>query len=157
MAKGKQAKGLAPELQGVISKVKPNKIAVPEYVYKREGRPTKMTPEVIKKLEEAFALDCTDGEACFYADISTQTLYTYQNNVPEFLERKRELKERPFLKARQTIIKNLDQPEHAKWYMERKKKSEFAQKLEQDHNNPDGNLKTIIINKNYGEPNQSIT
>lgn len=137
--------------------VKPSTKLIEEYVYKREGRPTVMTPETIKKLEEAFALDCTDTEACFYADIAPSTLYAYQVAVPEFLERKRELKERPFLKARQTIIKNLDQPEHAKWYMERKKKSEFAQKLEQDHNNPDGNLKTIIINKNYGEPDQSIT
>ena len=33
---------------------------------------------IIKKLEEAFAYDCTDIEACFYAGVSTQSLYKYQ-------------------------------------------------------------------------------
>jgi len=98
--------------------------------YKVEGRPTVMTPEALRKLEEAFALGCTDEEACFYANIGKSTMYDYQQNNPKFLERKDELKERPFLKARQTIVKSLDQAEHAKWYMERKKKSEFAQRTE---------------------------
>lgn len=101
------------------------------------GRPTEFTDEVVKKLEEAFALDCTVLEACFYANISRQTYY---NNVDEkeeagskkreLFDRFEELRQRPFLKARQTIVKNLDQPEHAKWYMERKKKLEFAQRQE---------------------------
>lgn len=101
------------------------------------GRPTEFTDEVVKKLEEAFALDCTVLEACFYANISRQTYY---NNVDEkeeagskkreLFDRFEELRQRPFLKARQTIVKNLDQPEHAKWYMERKKKREFAQRTE---------------------------
>jgi len=29
------------------------------------GRPSKMTKEVVKKLEEAFAIDATITEACF--------------------------------------------------------------------------------------------
>jgi len=101
------------------------------------GRPTEFTDEVVKKLEEAFALDCTVLEACFYANISRQTYY---NNVDEkeeagskkreLFDRFEELRQRPFLKARQTIVKNLDQPEHAKWYMERKKKIEFAGRTE---------------------------
>jgi len=39
------------------------------------GRPTKMTPEVIAKLEYAFAISCTDQQACIYAEISVDTLY----------------------------------------------------------------------------------
>jgi hypothetical protein len=39
------------------------------------GRPTKMTPDTVKKLEEAFLLGCSDIEACLVADISKQTLY----------------------------------------------------------------------------------
>ena len=53
------------------------------------GRPTKMTPETVKKLEEAFAIGASDGEACFYSDISKETLYTYQDKTPGFLDRKR--------------------------------------------------------------------
>lgn len=94
------------------------------------GRPTKMTPEVVTKLEEVFALDGTVEEACFYAGISRNAYYEWIKAKPELNDRFEELRQRPFLKARQTIVKNLDQPEHAKWYMERKKKLEFAQRNE---------------------------
>ena len=94
------------------------------------GRPTLMTEETLKKLEEVFAIGGTDKEACFYADISHQTLYTYQEKHPEFVERKEALKERPVLKARQTVIKALDNVSDAQWYLERKAKREFAQRNE---------------------------
>lgn len=94
------------------------------------GRPSSMTPEVISKLEEVFAIGGSDAEACFYADISHQTLYKYQNENPEFTERKNALKERPILKARQTIIKNLDDADTAKWFLQRKKKGEFSERQE---------------------------
>jgi predicted DNA-binding protein YlxM (UPF0122 family) len=94
------------------------------------GRPSKQTPVAVKKLEEAFAMDCSIEEACFYAGISRQTYYTWIKDNPELLDRFEELKQEPFLKARKTILDNLDQPEHAKWYMERKRKNEFAQRTE---------------------------
>ena len=97
------------------------------------GRPTKMNAETIKKLEEAFAIGASDGEACFYADISHQTLYTYQEDNPEFLERKNKLKERPVLLARQTVVKSLESnPDMAMKYLERKRRKEFATKQEVD-------------------------
>lgn len=37
--------------------------------------------------------------------------------------------------------------ETSKWYLERRMKEHFSQKVEQELSNPDGNLKTIIINK----------
>ena len=94
------------------------------------GRPTVMTQDTLNKLEEVWAIGGTDLEAIFYADISHQTLYDYQEKHPEFIERKEKLKERPILKARQTIVKSLDEPEHAKWYLERKAKREFAERKE---------------------------
>lgn len=97
------------------------------------GRPIEFTEDVVRKLEEAFALDCTVEEACFYADISRQTYYVKIKEKPELSDRFEELRQRPFLKARQTIIKSLDQPEHAKWYMERKKKKEFAPRQETEY------------------------
>lgn len=91
------------------------------------GRPTKMTEPTIKKLEEAFAIGATDAEACFYADISHETLYTYQDKNPGFLERKRALKERPVLLARQSVIKGMESdPNLALKYLERRKKDEFG-------------------------------
>ncbi len=94
------------------------------------GRPTVITPETIAKLEEVFALGGTDEEACFYADIGKTTLYNYQQEHPEFVERKEALKQRPFLKARQTFVKALDDPHYAVEYLRRKKKAEFSDRTE---------------------------
>lgn len=93
------------------------------------GRPTVMTELTLKKLEEAFAYGASDNEACFYADISHQTLYDYQKKHPEFIERKEALKERPILTARQTVIDNLSDTKNAQWYLERKRKKEFGPNL----------------------------
>jgi len=111
------------------------------------GRPTVMTPDVINKLESVFAIGGTDKEACAYADISHQTLYDYQHNNPEFVERKEMLKERPFIKARQTIVKALDNPADAQWFLERKRKSEFAARTE--HTGADGTALNVQV-INYG-------
>lgn len=91
------------------------------------GRPTVFTEEVIQKLEQVFALGGTDAEACLYANIGQSTLYKYQNENPQFLERKDSLKQTPILKARQTVIKALDNPKDAQWFLERKM-PEFKQK-----------------------------
>lgn len=69
------------------------------------GRPTVMTPEVLSKLEQIFAIDGTDEEACFFAGISTTPFYEYQKAHPEFKERKELLKKKPVLGARQTVVK----------------------------------------------------
>lgn len=95
------------------------------------GRPTKMTDEVVMKLEQAFAIDASVEEACSYADISRNTFYEWLKRNPEYQDRIDELRERPILKARQTIVKSLDNPQHAQWYLTRKKKKEFAERIEQ--------------------------
>jgi hypothetical protein len=90
-----------------------------------------MTEATIKKLEEAFAIGASDKEACFYADISHETLYTYQGKHPEFLERKQALKERPVLLARQTVVKAIETDSDLAFkYLERKRKKEFASRSE---------------------------
>lgn len=95
------------------------------------GRPTKMTPETLSKLEQAFLMGCTDLEACLYAYISKSTLYDYQNANPQFLERKESLKQNPVLKARKSVVDSLDDnPELAMKFLERKKKDEFSLKSE---------------------------
>lgn len=98
---------------------------------KGAGRPSVMTDEVIRKLEEAFAFGASDGEACFYAGIGKTSLYEYQNNHPEFTERKEALKEKPVLLARQTVVKSLSlDPEMAMKYLKAKRKAEFGDRLE---------------------------
>ena len=116
---------------------------------KKVGRPAIITPEIISKLEEVFSIGGSDEEACFYADIGKTTLYNYQQEHPEFVERKEALKERPVLKARQTVVKALENPQHAQWFLSRKRKKEFSERIEQT--GADGEKIAPLVVVNYGD------
>ena len=104
------------------------------------GRPTKMTDETVKKLEEAFLLGCSDLEACFYANISKQTLYSYQEKHPEFTDRKKLLKQNPVMIARKTVVDAVEKdPKLAFDYLKAKKSDEFAEKKNIGYTDNDGN------------------
>lgn len=95
------------------------------------GRPTKMTDVVIGKLEEAFALDATVGEACFFAGIHPDTYYEYLKANPEFTDRVKALRETPILAARRKVISGIkEDTKNAQWYLERKRKDEFSPRTE---------------------------
>jgi hypothetical protein len=94
------------------------------------GRPPKLTPETVNKLEEAFAIDATVEEACFYAGISRQTYYEWIKDDPKLADRMEAMRNRPVLKARKTVVDALTDPDHAKWYLERKSKKEFSSRTE---------------------------
>lgn len=49
-------------------------------------KPSKKTPEVLKKLQEALMKWCTEWEACAYAEISQQVLVKRKNEDKEFVE-----------------------------------------------------------------------
>lgn len=96
------------------------------------GRPTVMTEAVLQKLEYAFSLGCTDKKACLYAGIAESTLYNYQQENPEFVERKAQLKEQQIFKARMAIDNalNIGDVAVARWLLERKCKDEFSSRTE---------------------------
>lgn len=97
------------------------------------GRPTIFTKDVLDKLDQAYAMDCTDAEAALYADISLAALLQHGVRHPEFVKRKHALKQRPFLIARNTIINGIkSDADLALKYMERKKKDEFSVRNELD-------------------------
>jgi hypothetical protein len=97
------------------------------------GRPTVMTPEIIRKLEQAFAYGATDKEACFYAGIAPSTLYEYCAEHPEFSERKEGLKDQPVLLARQTVVNGLKNDKNlAMQYLKSKRSREFSERTETD-------------------------
>ena len=103
------------------AKPKPKKKSNPN------GRPPHITPEVLNKLQEAFAMGCTDIEACLFADIQSRILYKYQEKHPGFIQRKAELKQNPILKARTKVVTEIENDTNtAKWYLERKRKDEFG-------------------------------
>lgn len=96
---------------------------------KWDGRDEK---EVLHKLKEAFLMDCTDEEACCYADIAMATFYAYQAEHPKYSEEKAKWKQTPFLYARQAILKGFqsDNGRLALDYMKSKKRDEFADRKE---------------------------
>lgn len=93
------------------------------------GRPPEFE-DVVNKLEEAFAIDASIEEACFYANISRQSYYNNVKDGSELFDRFQALRNKPVLKARQTVVKSLDDPNHAFKYLERKKKKEFGPSME---------------------------
>lgn len=94
---------------------------------KKPGRPSKITNQTVKKLEEAFALDCPVTEACIYAGISRQTYYELIKKKPELSDRFEQLKQKPILKARKVIIDKIgDSYGNAMDYLKRKRRAEFG-------------------------------
>ena len=92
------------------------------------GRPTVMTEETIRKLENAFSIGATDKEAIFIANISSSTYYDYCKAHPEFSERKEALKDMPKYQARKNIVNKINEGDvpTSQWYAERKGKDEFS-------------------------------
>lgn len=107
------------------------------------GRPTKMTPETLDKLRQAFIIGATKEEACAYAEISKVTLYSYIDKNPDFVNDIEAWQQTPLLKAKATVNKNLDDAKTAQWYLERRAK-EFKPK--QDLTTNDKDLPTPILN-----------
>lgn len=98
--------------------------------YCRCGRPSSFTEEIVQKLLHAFAVDATDEEACFYAEVSTTAFYNYQKKHPEFKKRKEELKNSPILAAKSVLVKSAkSSPKYALEYLKRKRKHEFSEKV----------------------------
>jgi hypothetical protein len=116
----------------------------------------KFTVEAIQRLSEAFSMDATVKEACYYANIAESTFYVNMEQDPKLLEDLNRLREKPILKARSTIMKSLDQPETAKWYLERKKRAEFATRSEFSGTGTDGAIKIDLQDITKASDNEII-
>lgn len=90
--------------------------------------PSKMTPELIQKLEEAFTYGLTDDEACLSVNVSTSSFYDYQAKHPEFRKRKEELKKTPNMHAKKVWMKEITGGNYtaSKEWLERKARDEFS-------------------------------
>ena len=109
------------------------------------GRPTVMTPEVLRALQVIFLIGATQEEACRYSGISVKTLWSYTEKHPEFLQEIRAWQEDGILKARRKVIEEIPEDINtAKWYLERKRKSEFS--LRQELTGKDGDaIQPILV------------
>jgi len=90
-----------------------------------------ITRSVLIKLEQAFAMGCTDKEACLFAGTTLTTFYDYQRNNEKFAKVKEILKANPVLKARQRVVTEVaTDTKAAQWYLERKCRNEFGPQME---------------------------
>lgn len=117
------------------------------------GRPTVMTPEKVRKLEQGFLMGLSDRKCCAFADVSTTALYEYCNKHPKFAERKEQLKDSPTIQAQINVVTAINNGDEdmSKWYLERKARDEFSTKQEVDLsgevNNPLSGLTTDELRK----------
>lgn len=97
---------------------------------KRSGRPTVDTKITRQKIEQATALDASIEEVAFYADISKETYYQIIKKDKVFSDRLLALRNRPVLKARETVNQKLGESySNAMDYLKRKRKLEFGDAL----------------------------
>lgn len=96
------------------------------------GRPESMTPAVIAKLKQAFALGMNEKDACYYAEISDDTLRRYKKDHKEFCVSIERLQAKPVMKAYAVIDNALNSSDinTARWLLERKRKDDFTTKTE---------------------------
>ena len=116
------------------------------------GRPSEMSEEKVKKLEEIFALDGTIEEACFFANITKTTYYNWLEKNPELIDRFQELRNTPVLKARRTVVNDLKNYQNAMDYLKRKRRLEFGDNVDITSNNKPIPL---LGGKSNGEDNNS--
>lgn len=77
------------------------------------GRPTKKTPEVVKKLCDAFKIDATVEEACWYAGISKVIFYKWYKEDEEFFNEIESAKTFAFIVARKKLMQSMDSENEA--------------------------------------------
>jgi len=118
---------------------------------------SKLTKETVQKLENAFAIDASVPEACFYANISKQTYYNWIEENPKLKEKFDRLRQKPVLTARQAVNDKLgDSYANAMDYLSRKKKAEFSQRneLAGPNGEPVTAIKVEIIDNKNGSKNE---
>lgn len=110
----------------------------PKSEHKKVGRPTKMTPEVIEKLEWCFAKGFTDQQASDYVAIDITTLYEHCRNYPEFSHKKEALKSHLIIRSKLLLAESIENGNttDGKWLLERKAKDEYS--LRQETTGKDG-------------------
>lgn len=89
------------------------------------------TEAVLDKLRQAFSIDATIDEACFYAGINSDTYYRWKKANPSKYADIEQLRNTPILAARQTLATAVKtDAQTALKYLERKRRAEFAVRSE---------------------------
>ena len=87
-----------------------------------KGRPSSVTEEKIKRLEEGFMYGFSDNQACVYAGISRTAFYRFLSKNEPIRDRFKVLKQHIRLQARFNVAKAIEAGdlEVSRWYLERR-------------------------------------
>lgn len=106
-------------------------LGIPQITYKKVGRKTKKDDATVNKLYSAFAIGASVEDACAYARISKQTFYDWCKNDQQFSDDMNDIRNNPILKAYDTMYKNLDDPKYALEVLKRRRRKDWAERIEQ--------------------------
>lgn len=98
-----------------------------------------LNKEQVQKLVQAFNMDYNESEACAHAKISWHTLKKYKEQNPEFLSIIEDAQSTTARLARSNIFQKIASGDEktAQWYLERKRRNEFATKTIEQQVTPD--------------------
>lgn len=106
---------------------------------------TKLTPEVVQKLKDAFAVGATVEQACCYAEIAKQTYYNWIEKNPVLLDEFEKMRQKLPLQAKNNIAQRIYGKEVkgdislSQWLISRTESSQYGDRLKVEHS---GELKT---------------
>jgi hypothetical protein len=92
------------------------------------GRPTVITKDAVRKLEQALKDGLSVSEACFVSGIGKRTFYDHKATDAKFARTMELAKAYVALRAKKVVVKAIDDGNltAAKWYLERKARNEFG-------------------------------
>ena len=97
-------------------------------------------------LISAFKIDATIEEACVYSGISLDQYKYFLKRHKEFSTIRDNCKNLPTLKARQSVVKGLDQTSVAFEYLKRKRRKEFGDSIDHTTDGEKFEVTGIVIN-----------
>lgn len=86
--------------------------------------------DTLSRLEMAFAVGATDREACHFARCSVVAFRRFEQKNEWYKEIKENLRESLITKARFTIADDIESVDTAKWFLQRRRKDEFSERVE---------------------------
>lgn len=96
------------------------------------GRPTALTDEVVRNLEEIFKIGGTVSEACSYAGIGNRTYYDHMRDDKEFRRKMRAAKKFSLIAAKNVILNAIIKDKDvntSRWWVEKKEFNKQELKL----------------------------
>ena len=92
---------------------------------------TKLSPEIINKFKDAFAIGANIKQACFYAEISEATYYDWVNKYPILSEEFAKMRQRTPLQAKRNIAEAIQNKNLglSQWIVERQEPDEYCETL----------------------------